>query len=125
MKLYHATFMRFYDSIMEHGLGGEHVREKTYSFSVDGLVYLATNPSIAESYAECCELVEDIEGELPKDLTIVVFEIDCSFLDMTKLRADDNVKESEKDMIDDDGEFVGPSCYQYAGVIPVAALREL
>ena len=101
--LYHATYGAFVDSIMKNGLGGSGAQTQ-WEDSLPGHVYLAKDPSVAESHAEANEEVPD---EYIDD--IVVFAIDTSKLDMDKLGDDPNV-------MDDD------STLAYKGVIPASAL---
>ena len=107
-KLFHATYSPLEDSIMRYGLGGD--RETVYEDSVRGVVYLATDPNIAASYAEV-GLDYDHIWDKYKDSDIIVFEIDTSLLDHQKLMLDKNV-------IDNTGETL-----EYHGIIPPEALK--
>ena len=104
MKLYHATYEDLIPSIERFGLGG---KSSGYEWedSKKGVVYLATYPEIAISYAETNE-------EVPEDWldNIVVFEVDSDKLDSYKLNVDQNVQ-------DNDG-----STYEYHGIIPMRLL---
>ena len=104
MKLYHATYEDLIPSIERFGLGG---KSSGYEWedSKKGVVYLATDPEIAISYAETNE-------EVPEDWldNIVVFEVDSDKLDSYKLNVDQNVQ-------DNDG-----STYEYHGIIPMRLL---
>ena len=105
MKLYHATYRPLIRSIKKHGLGGKASRYR-WCDSKDGVVYLATDAGVAESYAE-------VNEEVPEEWTddIVIFCVDSDSLDNDKLFIDDNV-------LDNDG-----STLEYHGVIPYSALR--
>jgi len=77
--------------------------------SVEGVVYMATDASIAESYAE----TSDIAYDRFDDVDIVIFEIDTNYLNLDKLSLDRNVLEN-------DG-----STFEYNGIIPIGALTLL
>lgn len=100
MKLYHATYEDLIPSIERFGLGGSSSGYE-WEDSKKGVVYLATDPEIAISYAETNE-------EVPEEWidNIVVFEVRSNYLDQDKLMIDNNVQ-------DNDG-----STYEYHGVIP-------
>jgi len=97
--LYHATFEPYLKSIMSKGLGKTDI--PNYDDSKKGVVYMAYDPDVAESYAE----VVDNE-DIPDDWfdKIVILKIDVSGLDKDKLSDDRNV-------LDDD------STVEYHGVI--------
>jgi hypothetical protein len=67
-------------------------------------VYLATDPFVAESFAEC------VETEAFLDEGIVVFAIDAALLDANKLFQDEN----------NDGDTL-----EYRGGIPATALARV
>lgn len=104
--VYHATYRPLLKQIMELGLVGG--KRRNWECSNTGRVYVAKEPEVAESYAETSEFV-------PADWLdeIIIFEIDTSQLDISKFGPDPNV-------LDSDGETL-----QYAGTIPVHALRLL
>ena len=104
MKLYHATYEDLIPSIERFGLGGSSSGYE-WEDSKKGVVYLATDPEIAISYAET-------NDEVPEDWldNIVVFEVDSDKLDSYKLNVDQNVQ-------DNDG-----STYEYHGIIPMRLL---
>ena len=106
LKLYHATYRPLIESIMKNGLGGEGAK-KQWDDSKLGVVYLATDKHIAESYAESAENVPDDWLD-----EIVTLTIDVSKIDYSKLSVDKNVQ-------DNDG-----STYEYSGVIPVEAISK-
>lgn len=97
MKLYHATYLPRLKSILKFGLGAK--SKKNWEDSKKGVVYLADDPDVAESYAEAAEFV-------PEDYLdqIVVLEIDSDDLDPDLLFNDENV-------ID------GNSTYEYHDII--------
>ena len=106
-KLYHATYLHFLDSIKENGLGA--TKNKMWEDSKTGVVYLADDPWVAESYAECSEFADD---ELLDD--IIILEVDTSKLDTSKLYVDENVK------LEDDEEN---ATWEYHGIIPWEACK--
>ena len=99
--LYHATYRPLLKSIKQHGLGGDKAQAK-WEDSKPGVVYLATDPDVAESYAESSDVV-------PKEWLdkIIILKIDASKLDQSKLISDQNVLDNEGDTL------------EYHGVIPV------
>ena len=105
--LYHATYAPLVNSILKNGLGGR--RQPMWEDSVEGVVYMATDASIAESYAE----TSDIAYDRFDDVDIVIFEIDTNYLNLDKLSLDRNVLEN-------DG-----STFEYNGIIPIGALTLL
>ena len=98
--LYHATYRPLLKSIKQHGLGGDRAQAK-WEDSVPGVVYLALDPNVAESYAESSEAVP--EEWLDE---IVVLKISTAALDQSKLKIDQNVLDNEGDTL------------EYHGVIP-------
>ena len=109
-KLYHATYGPLVNSIFSSGLGGD--RDTVWEDSVRGTVYLAIDPYIAESYAESSDIGWD-RFETADGLDIVTLEIDTGLLDASKFRTDRNVLDNEGDTL------------EYAGVVPVSALKVL
>ncbi len=107
-KLYHATYEHLLPSIQNNGLGGD--RDTQWTDSERGVVYLAIDPYVAESYAETTEAYDESfdEGDGYK---IVILEIDTSHLDQSMFQIDRNV-------IDNEGDTV-----EYHGVIPALALK--
>lgn len=99
--LYHATYRPVLKSIKKYGLGG--VNSKTrWEDSQEGVVYLALDPDVAESYAEANDNVpEDWLDE------IVILKINARGLDKSKLKLDTNVIDNEGDTL------------EYHDVIPV------
>ena len=100
-KLYHATLEPYLAGIKKSGLGNSPT--KNYPDSKD-VVYLASDPEEAISYAEV--------AETPEEYKIIVFEIDVNDLDSSKLSADRNV-------------IGGKTTFEYHGVIPFTALKEI
>jgi len=100
-NLYHATFDAYMDSIKEHGLNPTK-SVKNWADSND-VIYLATDPDIAEDYAETSEEVSDEVY----DTGIVVLKIPVSGLDISKLQSDTNVRNDDE-----------PTSYEYHGIIP-------
>ena len=111
-KLYHATYKQFLQSIKRNGLGN--TRKKMWEDSKPGVVYLADDPWVAESYAECSEWVDE-QADPDKYLdNIVILEIDTSKLNMNKLFVDENVRL-------EDGEE--NATWEYHGIIPWEACK--
>lgn len=98
--LYHATYRPLLKSIKQHGLGGDRARAK-WEDSVPGVVYLALDPNVAESYAESSEAVPDEWLD-----EIVILKISTAGLDRSKLKIDQNVLGNAGDTL------------EYHGVIP-------
>lgn len=103
--LYHATYEPYLKNIMKYGLGGAPDIKPNWGDSKQGVVYLAYDPNVAESYAETAE-------EIPEDYLdqIIILKIDINQLDKQKLTRDENV-------ID------GGDTLEYHGVIPPSAIR--
>ncbi len=97
-------------SIRKHGLGGK-TSKRNYEISRSGIVYLTDNPDAAETYVVNSQFHRGNDG-------IVILVVDVSHLDVSRLMPDDN----------DEGDFGNDSEYQsfeYHGIIPPSALREL
>jgi GNAT superfamily N-acetyltransferase len=105
--LYHATYRPLLASIKQHGLGGSQAQAQ-WEDSQPGVVYLAINKDIAESYAEANDLVP--EEWLDE---IVVLKIETGRLDPKKLHIDRNVQDNTGDTL------------EYHGVIPVGSFSLL
>ena len=75
--------------------------------SKPGIVYLANDPDVAESYAEAAEEVSD---EI-YDSGIVVLKIPTKGLELNKLHDDRNVLEDDSDT------------YEYHGQIPWSRIK--
>ena len=111
--LYHATYKPFLKSIKEKGLGN--TNKKMWSFSKGkGVVYLALDPDVAQSYAEEAEWLDELDDDKYDKYVdnIIILKIDTSKLDKTKLFSDENV-------LDDD------STLEYHGIIPFNAVVEV
>ena len=94
---------------MQFGLGAS--GKRNWSESKNGVVYLASDPYIAESYAETAE-EEDVPAQFIDN--IVILEINTMGLDPSKFFVDSNVLLYE----DDAGKT-----FEYHGVIPFINLR--
>lgn len=107
--LYHATYRPLLAKIRKTGLGN--TKRTFWDDSKPGVVYLADDPDIAESYAEENENCnEDWLDE------IIIFKIPIIALDQSKLFVDKNV------LIDtNNGEI--PHTYEYHGIIPFDSLN--
>jgi hypothetical protein len=101
--LYHATYRALLRSIKKTGLGGKGSESKRWEDSIHGVVYLATDPNVAESYAEASETVPD---EWLDD--IVILKIATAGLNPSLLKMDQNVQDNEGDTL------------EYHGVIPLS-----
>ena len=111
-KLYHATYRPFLKSIQQKGLGN--TKRKMWSDSKRGVVYLANDPWVAESYAEESEWVDERDDPDKYFDNIIILEIDTSKLDATKLFVDSNV------LLDEDEEN---ATWEYHGIIPWEACK--
>lgn len=99
--LYHATYKPLLDSIKANGLGN--TSETNWQDSQPGVVYLAIDPDIAQSYAETNETVN--EDWLDQ---IVILKIATKDLDKDKLQIDSNVRVEDNQA----------TTFEYHGVIP-------
>jgi len=102
--LYHATYRPLLKSIKRHGLGGDRAQAK-WEDSRPGVVYLAVDANVAESYAESSDVVPDEWLD-----EIVILKVDTRQLDQNLLKLDANV-------IDNAGDTL-----EYHGIVPVTAL---
>lgn len=81
--LYHATFKAYLPSILANGLGAR--QPKSWDGSAEGVVCLADDPDMAESFAECADAVSsDIY-----DSGIVVLKVNANGL---ALKPDRNIQ---------------------------------
>ncbi len=101
--LYHATYKPLMSSIKTKGLGA--TGRTNWEDSKPGVVYLACDPDVAESYAETSERVPEEWLE-----QIVVLKTRTSDLEQEKLFSDENV-------ID------GQDTVEYHGVIPAKSIE--
>ena len=99
--LYHATYRPLLKSIKQHGLGGDKAQAK-WEDSKPGVVYLATDPNVAESYAETSDVVPDEWLD-----QIVILKISTNGLE-NKIQIDRNVQDNEGDTL------------EYHGIIPLS-----
>lgn len=106
-KLYHATYKQFLKSIQQKGLGN--TKRKMWTDSVRGVVYLADDPWVAESYAEESEWVDERDDPDAYLENIIILEIDTTKLDESKFEVDKNV------ILEPDEEN---STWEYHGIIP-------
>lgn len=111
-KLYHATYLPFLDSIKANGLGK--TENKMWTDSKSGVVYLADDPWVAESYAENSEFLEDREDAEDFLNNIIILEVDTGMLDSAKLNVDKNV------LLGDDEKN---ATWEYDGYIPWEACK--
>lgn len=111
-KLYHATYLPFLDSIKANGLGK--TENKMWTDSKSGVVYLANDPWVAESYAENSEFLEDRDDAEDFLNNIIILEVDTEMLDSAKLNIDKNV------LLSDDEEN---ATWEYDGCIPWEACK--
>lgn len=103
--LFHATYKPLLMNIKKQGLGGKSSKPKWEDSKV-GVVYLATDPNIAESYAESSEIVCDDWLD-----DIVVLKIYTGNLDQSKFDIDHNVLNSNGDTL------------EYHGIIPFSEIE--
>lgn len=96
ITLYHATYAPYLPSIEKYGLGAR--GRKNYTDSKKGVVYLAADPNVAESYAEESETVPDSYLD-----QIVILQVT---LPLDSVIKDRNVRTEET------------STYEFHGVIP-------
>ena len=99
--LYHATYKPRLKSIKLKGLGAG--GKRNWEDSQRGVVYLALDPNVAESYAETSDMVP--EEWLDQ---IVILKISTAGLDPNKFGIDSNVQDNSGDTV------------EYHGVIPVS-----
>jgi hypothetical protein len=97
--LYHATYKQRLKSIQLKGLGAG--SKRNWTDSKRGVVYLALDPDVAESYAETSDMVPDEWLD-----SIVILKISTSGLDTNKFQLDRNVLDNEGDTL------------EYHGIIP-------
>lgn len=105
--LYHATYKALLPSIRKKGLGN--TQRTFWEDSKPGVVYLADDPNVAQSYAEanqnCAEeWIDDI----------IIFQINKNYLDKSKLFIDKNVIVDIND---------SATTYEYHGIIPFDMLQ--
>jgi len=100
MKLYHATYSAYLDSILEKGLIPNY--NTNWDFS-ERYIYLTSDPEIALYFAEAAE-------EVPEEYLdeIVIIEVNIEDLNVDKLRVDDNISQDEEEE---------PYSFQYKGTI--------
>ena len=124
-KLYHATPSCYVKSIKKFGLGGKMPKTRFWDYSgtpYENIRYgcfLATDEYVAESYVESSEAFEELsdiyEDRYGKELGITVFEIDTSYLNLSKLSIDTNNSTDDADS----------QTYFYDGVIPFSQLKKI
>ena len=102
--LYHATYKPLLKKIKEHGLNTT-MSKKNWEDSKPGVVYLAVDPDVAESYAETNDVVSDDWLD-----QIIILKIDTSKLDKQKIKPDSNVRNDDNDTL------------EYHGAIPFSAI---
>lgn len=104
--LYHATYKPLLPSIKKNGLNSS-IAKKSWPDSKTGVIYLAKDPHVAESYAETSDYVD--EDWLDE---IIVLKIQISKLDQSKLKKDENVRNDSNDTL------------EYHGIIPFDAIGD-
>lgn len=104
--LYHATYQALIKSIKQNGLNSN-IAKKNWEDSKPGLIYLAIDPYVAESYAETNDNVDEHWLD-----NIVVFKIKTKDLNLSKLKRDTNVQE-------------GDATFEYEGIIPWSLLHKI
>lgn len=119
--LYHATPSCYINSIKKFGLGGKRPRKRFWDYEGTEYeskfgVFLANDENVAYDFLDSSddywELAEEYEAKYDKELEIVVFAVNTSGLDLSKLTIDTN-NDSED------------PTYFYDGVIPYTALKKV
>ena len=103
---YHATYKALLPSIKRTGLDTRKAA-LAWEDSKPGIVYLANDPGVAESYAEASE---DVSDDI-YDSGIVILKVASKDLDLSKLKDDSNVLEDDSDT------------YEYHGQIPWSKIK--
>lgn len=113
--LYHGTFRAYLDSIEEKGLiPNFHSNwDLDDGYEKSGYIYLSNDIDFCGSMVESSEN-EDIPDEYFDD--IIVLEIDTKYLDLSKLKLDENYKSNS---FDDTWSF------QYKGIISPEAITDI
>ena len=107
MKLYHATYQAYLESIFELGLGAR--QRKNWDISTDGGVCFADDMGLAISF---CETAEDVDAAVYES-GVVCIEVDSGcFLDAL-LFLDPNWKDEENP----------DACFMYRGVVAPEDLK--
>lgn len=105
--LYHATYRPLLMSIKKHGLGGTKVKAN-WEDSKSGVVYLALDKDVAESYAENSDVVPDEWLD-----EIVILKISTKNLNKNKFEIDSNVQDNTGDTV------------EYHGIIPASNILDI
>ena len=105
--LYHATYKPLLNSIKKNGLGN--TKRTNWEDSKRGVVYLASDKDVAESYAESAE---NINEEWLDE--IIILKVNVKDLDKNKLKIDENVLLDEDEV---------PETFEYHGIIPFSKLN--
>lgn len=105
--LYHATYKPLLSSIKENGLNSL-LGKKTYPDSVRGVIYLAKDKDVAESYAETSDVVD--EDWLDQ---IIILRVNTEKLNNNYFYTDKNVKHNQGDTL----EYHGNIPFKYIEVI--------
>ena len=107
-KLYHATYNKFREAILSEGLRTE-MKPNWKDMRHCGVIYLASNAEIAESFAECA----DVDDETMES-GVCIFEVNISDIDEAMLKQDPNI------ILEDDEEVYS---FIYPQNIPATALK--
>ena len=119
--LYHATPSCYINSIKKFGLGGKRPNKRFWDYEGTEYeskfgVFLANDENVAYDFLDSSddywELAEEYEAKYDKELEIVVFAVNTSDLDLSKLTIDIN------------NDSAGPT-YFYDGVIPYTVLKKV
>lgn len=113
-KLYHATYGPFVKSIKKSG-GLEGGKKKLWSDSKSNVVYLAIDKDVAESYMEDNDFLNELDDDEYDKYAenIIVYEINTTMLKTELFKYDENVRNDDK------------STFEYAGKIPLSAMKKL
>lgn len=104
---YHATYKPLLKKIKISGLDTS-ISKKNWEDSKKGVVYLALDPDVAESYAETNDVVS--EDWLDQ---IIILKIDASKLNQEKIKSDSNVRSNNNDTF----EYHGVISWQYISML--------
>ena len=115
---YHATLKRYIPNIKKFGLGGKLPKRRFWDYegtsyeNITEGVFLADDEYVAFSYLEACDELYDRYEDFDPDTDVVVFAINKSDLDESKISIDEN-NDSEA------------TTWFYSGVIPFELLKRV
>lgn len=104
--LYHATYNEYIPSIRRNGLKPRGA-PANWTDSSPEYVYLANDSSIAESFAECAEILpENIDD------TIIILKISTANLNPNNIQPDSNIQENDGTTWEHHGP-IPPTCISF------------